>query len=378
MSRSGVTFRVPSSHRFHPAHRLNAVCPYYTMFPLDFPLAALEDAKPGEWVLDPFCGRGTTTFAARLRGLPTVGIDADRVAAAIARAKLVTTTPARIEARCESLLMAMPEPREVPVGEFWSLAFHRETLNELCRLREALLVAGDDDDDVLLRAIVLGILHGPLSVSEPNYLSNQMPRTYATKPGPAVAFWRRHGLEPRRVDLRAAVARRARYLLASVPKKVEGRIVRADSRTASALNLEPRFSHVVTSPPYLGMRTYRPDQWLRHWFLGGPPSVDYSVDDMLPSIPAQAFTEELGRVWAAVAELCGPGAALTIRFGSLPSVPADPETVLRTSIEAGGSRWRVETVASAGPSSRGKRQAGQMGRAGPAADEIDLRARLVA
>src|SRR5713101_9964538 len=48
---------------------LNAVCPYYTMFPLAFPLGVLSRrSQPKQWVLDPFCGRGTTTFGARLLG----------------------------------------------------------------------------------------------------------------------------------------------------------------------------------------------------------------------------------------------------------------------------------------------------------------------
>ena len=53
-----------------PLLRLNGLAPYYTMFPLPFPFEALANAKPGEWVFDPFCGRGTTILAARLRGLP--------------------------------------------------------------------------------------------------------------------------------------------------------------------------------------------------------------------------------------------------------------------------------------------------------------------
>src|SRR5690606_41868113 len=57
------------SHADETVLSLNTVCPYYTMFPLEFPLARLARAKPGEWVLDPFCGRGTTMYAARLRGL---------------------------------------------------------------------------------------------------------------------------------------------------------------------------------------------------------------------------------------------------------------------------------------------------------------------
>src|SRR5437667_3960576 len=71
-----------------PLLRLNGLCPYYTMFPISFPFDTLATSKLGEWVLDPFCGRGTTILAARLRGLPSVGVDSNPVAGAIAAAKL--------------------------------------------------------------------------------------------------------------------------------------------------------------------------------------------------------------------------------------------------------------------------------------------------
>src|SRR5687768_692706 len=71
------------------ATALNAICPYYTMFPLAFPLGVLKRrSQPKQWVLDPFCGRGTTTFAARLLGLSSVGLDSNPLAAALAAAKL--------------------------------------------------------------------------------------------------------------------------------------------------------------------------------------------------------------------------------------------------------------------------------------------------
>src|SRR5438046_7923063 len=71
-----------------PLLRLNGLCPYYTMFPLSFPFGALAAAEAGDWVFDPFCGRGTTILAARLRGLPCVGVDSNPVAGAIAASKL--------------------------------------------------------------------------------------------------------------------------------------------------------------------------------------------------------------------------------------------------------------------------------------------------
>jgi DNA modification methylase len=69
---------------------LNAVCPYYTMYPLEFPLRVLKDhGRRGDWVIDPFCGRGTTNFAARLLEMPSVGVDSSPVAAALAKSAIV-------------------------------------------------------------------------------------------------------------------------------------------------------------------------------------------------------------------------------------------------------------------------------------------------
>jgi hypothetical protein len=79
-------------------HELNAICPYFTMFPLEFPLQILRrHSKQRERVLDPFCGRGTTNFAARLTGLYSVGIDISPVAQAITAAKLMSTSAEAIE-----------------------------------------------------------------------------------------------------------------------------------------------------------------------------------------------------------------------------------------------------------------------------------------
>src|SRR5438132_8742693 len=108
-----------------PTHgALNAICPYFTMFPLDFPVRVLSGrAEPGQWVLDPFSGRGTTNYAARLLGLPSIGIDSSRVAAALTQAKLAKTSPDLIVKTARQLIATSSEPRDVPRGAFWELAF---------------------------------------------------------------------------------------------------------------------------------------------------------------------------------------------------------------------------------------------------------------
>jgi DNA modification methylase len=72
------------------SYALNAICPYFTMFPLDFPLSILRKyASKEQWVLDPFCGRGTTNYASRALSMSSVGIDASPVAVALSEAKLL-------------------------------------------------------------------------------------------------------------------------------------------------------------------------------------------------------------------------------------------------------------------------------------------------
>src|SRR5262245_21662849 len=162
---------------------LNAVCPYFTMFPLEFPLAVLrERAAQGDWVLDPFCGRGTTNYAARVLGLPSIGVDSSPVAVAIAQAKVANTTPHMIVAAAERILLAAKLDQAPPDGEFWQRAYRREVLIALCRLRADLLRDCRSAARKALRAIVLGALHGPRTKGRPSYFSNQCPRTYAPKP----------------------------------------------------------------------------------------------------------------------------------------------------------------------------------------------------
>lgn len=377
--RSSIQRRLPPSQRADSSlSRLNTVCPYYTMFPVEFPLSRLANAKDREWILDPFCGRGTTLYAARLLGLPCVGIDSNPLAAALAGAKLATSSANAVVEIATEVLSGKRKPRHVPAGKFWRLCFHRSTLHDICVLRERLLRSCRTPAEVVLRALVLGILHGPKNRGLPTYLSNQMPRTYATKPEAAVRYWQNNKLtSPPAVDVLDAITRRAQHVLSRLPPGVGGAIYFGDARAVQALVPSyRRFSWVVTSPPYFGLRTYRPDQWLRNWFLGGPAVVDYAEKGQLPHHEG-SFARELAAVWKATARRCLPGARLIVRFGHLPSIPLDARALLRESLELSDAGWRVYRWADAGSSGNGKRQATQFrGSASDPACEVDMYAKL--
>ena len=115
---STVSFRESQGRRAMKSNIL-MVCPYYTMFPLRFPQRLLlRHASPHAWVLDPFCGRGTTNFAARELSLASVGIDSSPVAVAIAKAKLPRVDASDVIGTAKRILTSPHASPEVPRGEF--------------------------------------------------------------------------------------------------------------------------------------------------------------------------------------------------------------------------------------------------------------------
>ncbi|WP_236786891.1 DNA methyltransferase [Allochromatium tepidum] len=336
---------------------LNGICPYFTMFPLDFPLNILQrKARSGDVVLDPFCGRGTTNFAARLVGLRSLGVDSSPVAIAITASKLATATVDDILAEARSILTER-DAHHIPTGEFWQWAFHPTVLDSLCRFREAFMEDCTTDARIALRGIVLGALHGPRQKNFPSYFSNQCPRTYAPKPAYALRFWQKRGLVPEPVDVLAVIERRAkRYFRTS--SDITGAVRLADSRNADSLQPETpgtRFDWVITSPPYYGMRTYIPDQWLRNWFVGGPDTVDYSNRDQVVHSSPEDFAADLRLVWRNAKEVCAEDAKMVIRFGGITDRRANPLGIIKNSLS--GSGWRIQAIKEAGSATKGKRQA---------------------
>ena len=353
---------------------LNAVCPYFTMFPLEFPLRVLSRTAGSKVrVLDPFCGRGTTNMAARVLGLPTMGIDSHPLAVALTKAKLVSTNPKAIMDSLERILGNSASDDDVPRGDFWELAFEETTLASIAKLRGAFRRDCRSSSRIALRAIVLGALHGPLTKGDPSYFSNQCPRTYAPKPRYAIKYWDKNGLKPQRVDVRKVVARRADRFYSEDLRDVESQVLLGDSRDKSVFQEQitgQNVDWIVTSPPYYGLTTYRPDQWLRLWFLGGKESVDYSQSNQLTHDSPETFARQLSQVWRNCSSVCRPGARMVIRFGRIPVRSVDPVKLLRESLS--GTDWRIQTRHAAGSAAMGKRQASHFGVISKSHQEFDL------
>jgi len=160
------------------------------------------------------------------------------------------------------------------------------------------------------------------------------------------------------VDLLDVVRHRVQRVLSENLPLGRGEVKLGDSR--ELLLGRRKYNWIITSPPYYGMRTYVPDQWMRYWFLGGDPSVRYSqqIGELAHLSPA-VFASQLRHVWSRAARVALPTARLICRFGGIRDRSADPLLIIKESLR--GSGWRLTTIRDAGNADAGKRQAAQFG-----------------
>jgi hypothetical protein len=296
-------------------HRFHAICPYFAMFPEDFVKRHLVWSEPGQWVFDPFCGRGTTNFESLLNDRRSAGCDTNPVAVCISTAKCNPPPKIDLLRRLEQLADEFLAGPFEDLPEFFNHCFHTKTLEYLLYLKSALKWE-TDPRDAFLAALILGCLHGESHRSE-RYFSNRMPRTISTKPDYSVRWWQQHQLQAPERDVFRILHSEVDYRYQSPAPELTAPIRRGDARKASALfpELKSAVKLVITSPPYLDTTSFLEDQWLRLWFLGGPlrPRKDPESDDRHTS--AERYWRFLEEAWLGLRDLLAPGARLIVRIG---------------------------------------------------------------
>ncbi len=324
-------------------HRLHALCPYFAMFPPDFVRKYVEQySKPGDLVLDPFSGRGTTLLESLLLGRRAIAADINPVAFCISAAKANVPCLNDILAELDRLewihLRRYYDPPVRPVlPEFFDYAFHPDTLEQLLSLRRTL----NWKHKIVHRfigALVLGHLHGEADRSI-YYFSNQMPHSISTKPDYSVRYWRAHNMTPLRRDVFDILRDRAEFRLKKGRPDGTGRAALCDVRQVSAAfpDGHKKVRMVITSPPYLDVTNFEEDQWLRLWFLGGPPHPTYgrvSKDDR--RIGALGYWEFIKSAWLGIAPLLKKKAILVCRIGAK---GLEPDQLRKRFAECVASVW---------------------------------------
>jgi len=306
-------------------HKFHAICPYFAMFPEGFAREnIISMTEPGDVVLDPFSGRGTTLLESLLNQRQALACDVNPVAFCITSAKAYPPDLKYLMRRIENLerefsknqhKTIVAEIRRLPI--FYSYAYHPDTLREIMFLRGKLNWRKSRVDR-FIAVLVLGSLHGETNRSI-NFFSNQMPHTICLKPNYSIRYWEKNGLSAPRREVFKNLLRLANFRFSTGIPELTGIAYQADVRNAKRVfrQFQRKVRAVITSPPYLGITNYEEDQWLRLWFLGGPPIPTYhqvSKDDRHHS-PTRYF-KFLEEAWSGIAPLLKPSAKLILRIGT--------------------------------------------------------------
>jgi len=290
------------------------------MFPEQFAEQWIDKlTDEGDLVFDPFCGRGTTPFQAILMGRRALAADINPVAFCITTAKtrapVLSTLKRRLTHLEDGYSARRWTPRSSAQPVFFQRAYSTGTLAQLLYLRES-LAWSRTRTDAMVAALVLGALHGDTETS-PSYLSAQMPRTISTKPAYSIRFWEERDLHPPSRDVFALLRRQAAFRYVSRPPDRRADVMLSDFRDLPRLPTvtEKSVSCIVTSPPYLDVTNFEEDQWLRLWFLGGPPhptSGRVSNDDRHTN--ASSYWKMVADFWRMAGYILKPDGHVVIRM----------------------------------------------------------------
>jgi hypothetical protein len=326
-------------------HRFHSICPYFAMFPEAFVRRnVLAWSKRDDIILDPFSGRGTTIFESLLNGRRAIGCDTNPVAFCLSKAKadppfICSVIDRLVELESQSGCF-LPDTPEVD-DEFFTLCFQEETLRQLLFLKRTLNWR-KDRADCFIAALALGCLHGESHRTELCF-SNRMPRTISTKPAYSVRWWREKGCVPPEREVFSILRTAAIYRYESPLPPLTGRVVEGDARRAGTLlrAYRERVKLVITSPPYLDITDYHEDQWLRLWFLGGPPKpiTGQGKDDRHRRI--DAYWQFLCEAWAGIASLLHDSAQVVVRIGGTRLGEEQLRTGLLRSLNSTGLKFEL-------------------------------------
>ena len=217
--------------------------------------------RPGDTVLDPFCGVGTIPFEACNQGRLGVGSDLNPLAATVTRAKVDPPSPAAAGAIVEQLARAVADAPHAPeVDPEIASFFHEETLREIVAARAVLLLLELLDADgerasaaAFVRACLAHVLHG----NRPYALSRRSHNVIPIPPKGEFAY------KPVVPALRTKIDRSLAVPLD--PAFRRGRAARLPYEEVERLGPA---DHVISSPPFLGTTHFVRQNRVRLWLCG--------------------------------------------------------------------------------------------------------------
>lgn len=306
--------------RQRQAHSLHEIS-YRACYKPQLPRCFIEAlTNPGDRVLDPFGGRGTTGLEAALLGRNVASNDANPLSALLLGPRLDPPDPDAVAER----LTAIPWHPSDHDGLDLSMFYHPGTETALRALRAWILAreaSGDlDAVDAWIRMVATNRLTG----HSPGFFSvYTLPPNQAASPKGQRAINAKRNQQPPFRDVPALILRKTRQLLKDLTPEDRTRLRKAAAAallsTGDAADLrglvEGSVALTVTSPPFLDVVQYAADNWLRCWFNG----LDVAAIGERLTVPGSpsAWATAMGRVFQELARVTRSGGHVAFEVGEV-------------------------------------------------------------
>lgn len=249
------------------AHSIHEIS-YRACFKPQLPRFFIERlTSPGDWVYDPFMGRGTTPIEAALMGRRPAGNDVNPLSVLLTRPRL---RPISLSGVAKALDEVDWHSGEIEDPDL--LAFYSEnTLRQICALRRW-----------LFRAAPLGSIPAPevdwirmVALNRLTGHSSGFFSVYTLPPNQAVSVQAQRKINEARNQtppdrsVPRIILKKTRTLLADgLPPAPRDYVLLTASADDTPEIPTGSVALVVTSPPFLDIVQYADDNWLRCWFAG--------------------------------------------------------------------------------------------------------------
>jgi len=270
-------------------------CSYMAMFPPQLPHYFITRfTEPGDIVLDPFSGRGTTPVQAMSQSRFGIGNDLNDLAYALTRGKMANPSLEEVLRRLDELEHGFARGdwlrvKGIPLKI--RMIFHPETQRHLMYLRSELKWR-EDDVDAFLTMVLMGAMHG----ASPGFLSLPMPNTFSMGWRYIKKYVEKHNLKrPNRNAFEVLRVRCERFLrFGQLPSRglaIHGEVRNLDDSG----EIEPgSVKMLFSSPPYLKVIKYGLYNWIRLWWLlGDYKEIDEKIDDAHAIVPYLEFMRDV-------------------------------------------------------------------------------------
>jgi len=301
---------------------------------LVFKLVDMFNLKGGDWLLDPFCGCGTTNLACKQLGINSIGFDTLPVSIFVSKVKTTDYEISQLKKSVKEFLKIKFRKPYVNVSNNVKCAFSRFVLEDIIIFMDEIMKIKDNDTRNFL---LLGLINSAMKCS------------YAFKDGGVIK------LKTKSVPPLRDMLRRQLYTMIHDLEHFETKPCSAiiDYCDARKLKLDDNsVDAIITSPPYLNKieytRIYEIEQEL---FLPKEKTIgirsfiglreknlekDFSEIDIFFDSPdntpltAKAYIEDMLQVIKEMYRVCKPGAKVAVVVGNacFPTGVVDVDVIL--------------------------------------------------